>query len=271
MFYSDYHLHSSISFDGNNDMEEIIKESLKKGLREIVFTEHLDYREDYYVLPLPNFEYYFARYDELKKKYEGQLIIKKGLELGLQPELQEKIENMIENYNFDFIIGSSHIVNEIDFVDKIYFENKSKYEAYQEYFEEVLECVNKYNNFDVYGHLDFIKRYGIYENNEIDYNKHEDVIRDILKLLIHKGKGIEVNTSGYKYKLNCLHPNDFILKIYKELGGEIITIGSDSHDLIHITDQFDIVYDTLMRLGYKYFATFDKRKPLFNSLNKFKY
>ncbi len=269
MFYSDYHLHSTLSFDGKSEMEAMIKEAIKKGLEEIVFTEHLDYRENNYILPLPDFEKYFNKFEKMKKKYAEKIILKKGLELGLQPELQEKIENMIKDYEFDFIIGSSHIVNEVDFVDKVYFENKTKQEAYDEYFFEVLECVEKYNDFDVYGHLDFIKRYGIYDNNEIEYKKHHDVLKKILQNLIYKGKGIEVNTSGYKYGLNCLHPSNYILKLYKELGGEIITVGSDSHETIHIADSFDIAYEMLQQMGFKYFYTFENRKPVPKTIKKF--
>jgi len=254
MYYSDYHIHSNISFDGNFEMEDIIKESIKKGLKEIAFTEHLDYREDKYILPLPDFKAYFEKYEMLKEKYKKQIIIKKGLELGLQPELKDKIQNQIKNYEFDFVIGSTHIINNIDFVDTIYFSNKTKFEAYNEYFEEILESIEYFDDFDVYGHLDFIKRYGIYGDNSIDYDKYEFVLREILKKLIEKDKGIEINTSGYKYNLNCFHPSYEILKLYKELGGEIITIGSDAHHLIHIADHFDKPYEILKELGYKYFT-----------------
>lgn len=269
MYYSDYHIHSNISFDGNFEMEDIIKESIKKGLKEIVFTEHLDYREDKYILPVPDFEEYFKKYEILKEKYKKDIIIKKGLELGLQPELKDTIQNKIKNYEFDFIIGSTHIINTIDFVDTVYFANKTKYESYNEYFEEILESIECFDNFDVYGHLDFIKRYGIYGDNNIEYDKHEIIIKKILQALIDKGKGIEINTSGYKYKLNCFHPSYEILKMYKKLGGEIITIGSDAHHLIHIADHFDKPYQILQELGYKYFTIYDKRKPVFKKLNEF--
>jgi len=270
LFYSDYHIHSNISFDGNFDMEDIIKESINKGLKEIMFTEHLDYREHEYILPLPNFSQYFSKYEKLREKYNNSIIIKKGLELGLQPELKDKIEFQIKNLNFDFIIGSTHIINNVDFVDKVYFENKTKYEAYNEYFEEILESIELFNDFDVYGHLDFIKRYGIYENNEIDYDEHEKIIEKILNELIKKGKGIEINTSGFKYGLNCFHPSVDILKKYKKLGGKILTIGSDAHHLIHLADNFEIVYNTLKELDYKTFTIFEKRNPIFKSIDEFK-
>ena len=88
----------------------------------------------------------------------------------------------------------------------------------------------------------------------------------ILKYLIEHGKGIELNTSGLKYGLPFAHPHSDILKRYRELGGEIITVGADGHKPEHIAYDFDKVSGILKDCGFKYYTEFSERKPHFKQL-----
>ncbi|MCI1931048.1 MAG: histidinol-phosphatase HisJ family protein, partial [Clostridia bacterium] len=144
-----------------------------------------------------------------------------------------------------------------------FFEGKSKHQAYTDYFEEVLSNVKNYDFFNVYGHIDFINRYGSYEDKTMDYYEFKSLTDEILKTIISKGKGIEINTSGYRYGLGHPHPQFELIKRYKELGGEIITVGSDAHKPEQITFKFDKAYEMLKEAGFKYITLFTDRKPEF--------
>ena len=109
---------------------------------------------------------------------------------------------------FDFVIGSSHVVHGIDPYYPKYYEGRSEKTAYREYFESILENLNTYSDFDVYGHLDYVVRYGPDHNRFYTYEAYADIIDEILRKLISMGKGIEVNTAGFKYGLG--HPNPYL-------------------------------------------------------------
>ena len=114
--------------------------------------------------------------------------------------------------------------------------------------------------------LDIIKNNDIIDIIKYINKKNQDLIDEILKTLISKGKGIEINTSGYRYKEDRFYPCTDVVKRYFELGGEIITIGSDSHIKEYITMDFDIVYEFLKSIGVKYICGFDKLNPVFKKL-----
>ena len=172
---------------------------------------------------------------------------------------------MVKQYPFDFIIGSSHITCKKDMaMDKSFFEGYTRNEAYLRYFKEVLENIKLYDNeFDVYGHIDYVVRYGNYAEKKIDYEEFREILDKILINLIKKDKGIEINTSGIRYGLGSPHPNIDIIKRYKELGGKIITIGSDAHKIEDLGKDFDIAYNMLKEADFREVAIYHNRKPEF--------
>ena len=144
-----------------------------------------------------------------------------------------------------------------------FFEGRSEDEAHQEYFESILECVKETPYFDVYGHLDYVVRYGPTKNQNYSYQKHADIIDRILRTIVESGKGIELNTSGFRSGLGQPNPCVDILKRYKELGGEIITVGSDAHKPEHVGADFDKACTILKDCGFQYYTIFEKRAPEF--------
>lgn len=128
------------------------------------------------------------------------------------------------------------------------------------YFKEVLQNIKIYDEFDVYGHIDYIVRYGGYPEKVIKYKDYQEILDEILITLIQRGKGIEINTSGFRYGLNAPHPNQEILARYKNLGGKMITIGSDAHKTEDMCADFDKATEILKEMGYKEYAVFEKRK-----------
>ncbi len=269
MIYTDYHLHTTFSHDGISTMEQQIQNAIQKRLKEICFTEHYDIYDGLENNTLETIEVsnYVEKFERYKEKYKNQISLKLGIEIGLQPDIKETITNMVKQYPFDFIIGSSHITCKKDIaMDASFFEGLTQKEAYTKYFREVLENVQLYDEFDVYGHIDYVIRYGGYGEKIIKYNDYKEILDEILIHIINKGKGIEINTSGYRYGLGSPHPNKEILTRYKELGGKIITIGSDAHKIEDMCSDFDKVTELLKQIGYKNYTIFEKREPKFIQL-----
>ena len=263
MFLADYHLHTSFSPDSEAPMEAMILTAINKGLSEIAITDHVDFDFKHYTAP--DYDAYIPYFNDLKAKYQDKISIILGAEIGLENNWADNINDFTSKYSFDFIIGSSHSTSTMDlYFDRLkYFENKSKKQAYSTYFEEMLKNINTCNDFNVYGHLDFISRYGIYEDNSLNYSDYADIIDQCLTSLISKNKGIEINTSGFKYGINDNYPSVDIIKRYKELGGSIITVGSDSHNPEYVGSHIDAAYQILKNAGYNYVTTFKDQKPNF--------
>lgn len=267
MIKYDYHIHSEFSGDSRENLENIVQKAMKLGLKEIAITDHLEYD----ILDLPSewqidLDRYVEKILKLKEENRDKINVKLGLEVGIQPHTKEYLENLISKYPFDFVIGSSHGIDRIDLAWGILQERFTKQEMQRYYFENVLKNVEIYDKFSVYGHLDFITRYGGEKFRGLNITENMDIIEEILKKLIHKGKGIEINTSGIRYKEDRFYPCTDILKRYKELGGEILTIGSDAHIKDNIALDFDGAESILEKLGIKYITTFENMKPVFKKI-----
>lgn len=263
----DTHMHTSFSGDSDAAPESMIGRAIRLGLPGICITDHLDYdypdEPDLFLLDL---EKYADSVKNLQEQYIEQIPVRFGIELGLQPHLAKTHHNLFTQYDFDFVIGSSHVVHGTDPYYPAYYEGRTETAAYQEYFDSILENIAAFDEFDVYGHLDYVVRYGPNKNTDYSYEKYRDIIDEILKALIRKGKGIEVNTSGFKYGLGHPNPTEDILKRYRDLGGEIITIGSDGHKPEHIAYAFEKVPEILKNCGFNYYTVFKKREPEFVKL-----
>lgn len=263
MFW-DQHMHCNFSGDSDALPEDMIKAGIAHGLSGICFTDHLDY--DYPEEPnifLLDFDNYFKVLSDLKEKYAAKISVNIGIELGLQIQAAGQNLAVAEKYPFDFIIGSSHVVNHMDPYYPEFFAGRDEDAAYMEYFESVLENINSDVDFDVYGHIDYVVRYGPNKNAFYTYEKFKDIIDEILTQLISKGKGIEVNTGGFKYGLGHPNPTEDIIKRYRELGGEIITMGADAHVPEYVAYEFDKTAQIIKNCGFKYYTVFKNRKAEF--------
>ena len=265
----DCHMHSDFSGDSDTPMENLIQQAIQKGLQGICITEHLDHdfpaNSDNTSFDLDVRSYRETLFS-LREKYAGQLDIRFGVELGLQPHLKDFSEGLLLVTPFDFVIGSSHLVHGRDPYYPEYFEGREEAACYREYFESILENISAFSGMDVYGHLDYIVRYGPNKNRDYSYRKYQDVLDEILHVIIEKGLGIELNTGGYHYGLGEPNPCTEILKRYREMGGEIITIGSDAHKTEKIAFDFDKAAAVLENCGFQYYTVFQNRKPEFLKL-----
>ena len=281
MIRSDNHIHSYYSTDSEASMTDIIEEARHMGFESICFTDHMDYNFPS-VTEIPDFVFDMNKYTSeisLLDIENPDINIRKGVELGLKEDVVKKCLELTKNYSLDFVIGSTHLVDNIDPYDDEYWVDKTERKAITRYYETTLNNLSLGIDFDVYGHIDYIIRYtpkmkilrskGL---NDEEYSTeclmpYLDIIEEILKKIINLGKGIEVNTAGLKYGLCHPNPNEKILKLYHELGGEIITIGSDAHEPKHIGYEFDVIPDMLKACGFKYYTEFKNRKPVMITLD----
>ncbi len=269
---ADYHVHSDFSGDSKAPMEQMIERAIELGLRKLCFTDHMDY--DYPHTGEISFvfdpEAYVAKLSKLKKKYEKQIELLMGIELGLQPQVTQEVAALMNSYEFDFAIGSSHVVDYVDPYFPQYWEGRSKEEGIRRYFESIRDNCKLFKDyFYVYGHLDYIIRYAPSADGskaDYDYKDYAELLDDVLTTILSCGKGIELNTAGLKYGLGYAHPKFQLLKRYRELGGEILTIGSDAHKPEHLCYDFAVVPELLKSAGFRYYTTFVKGKPIFEKL-----
>lgn len=260
----DYHFHTCFSGDSEASVHDMLNSAVNLGLKEICITDHLDYHyPDTPAYFLFDIDEYFSVLSNIKESYRGKLDVRIGVEFGLQPDLGEKLSQISSRYPFDFIIGSSHVVQHIDPYYPKYWESKTIEEGISQYFYTIIENLKTCKDFDVYGHLDYIIRYAPVPALEYSFDTYQPLLDKCLKALIENGIGIEMNTSGFKYGLNQPHPSVDILKRYREFGGEIITLGSDAHSPEHIAYAFDKAIKILKDCGYSYIAAYKNRKPEF--------
>jgi len=259
---ADYHMHSSFSEDSTYPMEAVILKAISEGLDEICFTEHIDYGMA--AIVCCDCEAYYREYKRCAELYKDRIAIKFGIEYGMQTTTVPEFQKNFDSYPYDFVILSCHQVDSQEFWRQDFQRGKSRAEFNERYYREILNVMQMYEDYSVLGHLDVIRRYdeaGSYSSLAVN-----DIITEILTYAIAHGKGIEVNTSSFRYGLTDLTPSRDILKRYRELGGTIITIGSDAHEADHVGYKIQYVQEELKRLGYTHIHTFEKMKPIAHPL-----
>ena len=259
----DFHLHSRLSFDTEEDPVEILKAAENMGLREICFTDHYDHcsekdgHHDIFTI-----EDYILNYGNLTSK---KLKLRKGVEFGLTTWNKQEAEHFLGLWDFDFVIGSVHYAGGYDPYFEQFWQGITFEEAIQKYLKQVLDCVKIHDNFDVLGHLTYVcKSEHNPTHSGVSYEEVKDITDEILKILVDKGKGIEVNTSGVDRVGDFLPSLDYV-KRFRELGGEIVTIGSDAHDRTRVGQYTKEALEMIGKV-FPYVCTFEKRKPVFHKL-----
>ena len=260
--YTDYHLHSSFSDDSLTPMEDMVRRAITLGLDEICFTEHVDYG----VNTVVNCDYpsYLSKLAEMREKYCGQITIRAGIEFGVQLETIPQFTAAFQSYPFDFVIYSCHQINNQEFWRNEFQQGKTQAEYQTAYYNAIYNVMRQYKFYSVLGHLDVIKRYdpcGDYPDEKI-----LPLAEKIMRQAIADGKGIEVNTSTLRYGMPGTFPSRPLLELYHDLGGRILTIGSDSHDTAHLADLIPEVQGMLKEIGFREICTFEHMEPVFHKL-----
>ena len=261
---ADCHMHTGFSSDSDAAPEAMAAQAVKLGMERICITDHFD-------MDYPGGEFqldtdvYWRKLEELREQYGGKLEIRRGVELGLQPHLGERIREYAKSRPFDYIIGSVHLVRGLDPYDREQYPGTDG-ELYREYFQCTLENLRSTGGFQALGHLDYVVRYGYTKEKEYSYAAYGELIDEILRELIHRGIALEINSGGLKYGLGFANPHPDVLRRYRELGGELLTVGSDAHRPEHVGYGFRQVRDMLLDCGYAYYTEFSGGKPAFLKL-----
>ncbi len=275
--YADYHVHTEFSDDSVYPLEDVIQDAIRMNLDEICITDHVDYGIKYdwdsgqEIMyrngeTLANVDYprYIAAIKDLQCRYADKIMIKIGLEFGIQIHTIPQFETLFQRFPFDFIILSIHQVEDKEFWTQDFQEGKTQQEYNERYYEEMLNVVRKYKNYSVLGHMDLITRYD--RNGVYPFERIKPFVEEILKIVIKDGKGIELNTSYHRYGLEDTTPSVEIFRLYRELGGSIITIGSDSHKPDHLGTYIRDAKRFLKNLGFNFFCTYERMKPVYHEI-----
>lgn len=209
---ADYHVHTEFSNDSIYPMEEVVKDAISLGIKDICFTDHVDYgpyrdwddprgiqyrpgdegEPEQVALTNVDYKKYFSMIEKMREKYREKIAIKAGLEFGVQTHTIPEYEKLFRSYPFDFIILSIHQAGDQEFWTNEYQSGRTQQEYNEGYYKELLSVVQNYHNYSVLGHMDLIVRYDSY--GVYPFEKLKPLLTEILKTVIADGKGIEVNT-----------------------------------------------------------------------------
>ena len=255
----DYHLHSEFSFDSSEKIENLCKKAIEEGISEIAITDHaeLPLRES---APWPDFVKREKIIKECSEKYSDKLIIRNGIEVG-QPWHSREMESLLTSYHPDFIIASVHELDGFPDPRTIKYTGEMIPSFVDAYLEQ-MTLMAENCDYDVLGHVTYLFRF-FPENLAAEYTPEFFLkkYKELFRAVISRGKGIEVNCSGLRMPtIRNLLPSLQILRLYRELGGEIVTVGSDGHSCRSAFSGLEEGYKALRDAGFTSAACFEERK-----------
>lgn len=261
MLQQDYHVHCSNSPDSSEPLEEICKGATAGGLKEIMVTDHYEMFTDAYGCDSFRPEYLdhaFQVMTACREQFQDRLYVGFGIELGQWQLQQEAARQVVETYPFDFVIASYHKMDDVDLKYYRYQELDTK-KLCRRYLEGLL-TIAQTGDFDCMGHLDLIKRYAAGQGVSIRVEDEEELVREILKTLVKRDKGLELNTSGLRQSVGEPFPSRKILTWYREAGGRILTVGSDAHRRADVGAGRSQAEQLLLEVGFTEITYFRGRK-----------
>ena len=265
----DTHTHCKHSHDGREEPAAIIERAIELGMEYVAITDHYDAE----LTLLPEFAFirqidldgHFKELYKLKEKYAEKIQVGVGVECGYMKEADELYLRALAPYDIDITINSVHTVEYEDCYLKSYFDKRTKHAAYEAYLKAVRESLDCPYHYDSVGHIGYVVRKSVYPDKNLYYADHADLIDDILKTIIAKGKALEINSQSKGTAYDFLPTKEILLR-YKELGGELLTFGSDAHLLERLGEKFSLVADYLKSIGFKYVFKYLRHKPVATEL-----
>lgn len=257
----DSHTHSDNSHDGHAPISLMCEVAASKELMGFAITDHCECDD-----PKLNMINRFAavQFEILKAQasFRDQMTVTCGIELGQAVYAPDVAEALLAKYKFDFVLASLHNnPGEVDFCH-VDFRGKDIHQLLSAYYDNVLKLA-QWNKFDSLAHLTYPLRYiQGFQKIPVDMQPYDEVIREILKTIAQNGKAIEINTSTLGQDLGMTMPSLDYVKLFKELGGEYVTIGSDAHWAKHIGSYLDVGMDMLKEAGFEYLTVFRRREPM---------
>lgn len=259
----DYHMHSVVSFDGHNTGMELAAAARERGLKEICFTDHVDFVPR---APVQTMVFDVRRYNQEYDFLEVPgLKIRRGMEFGLTEGNQSLLLQRLSQRHYDFVLGSVHFVDGVDVYFQEYWQDKIPAQAQRRFLEQTLAMVQAHQDFDVLAHMTFLMKSPYNPvRSPLSREAHREIIDEILRILAQKGKGLEMNTSGVDRSVGFLPTIDFFRR-FKELGGRIVTVGSDAHRTDRVGQYCGEAAKMLGEI-FGYVCTFQDRQPIFHKM-----
>ncbi|MGN0812796.1 MAG: histidinol-phosphatase HisJ family protein [Candidatus Coproplasma sp.] len=260
----DVHLHTKFSFDSEEEPEKYIKKAIEYGVKTIGFSEHYDF--DAFLdgekdITLADLYGYTENINKLKINHP-EIEILQGVEFGYRKEAVPQYEKLLSQYSFDYVINSLHTLKgRGDCYHDRFFEGRPLKDSYTDYFKGVLESINADYDYQIVGHIGYVCRYRKGEGSQIVYSHFAEIIDEILKAIIAKDKCLEINTSNGVSGCTFLPDKDIITR-YIELGGKLLSFGSDAHRVERYYNGADLLKDFLRQSGVKELYYYKKRRPV---------
>jgi len=256
----DYHVHTEASCDCQATMVEMGRSAVQRGIAEIAFTDHFDPKPEDLCYGYYRPERYFAALEAARREFAPQgLTIRAGVELGEYHLFHADMAPVLAAWPYDFVLGSLHWVGDQIVFDEGYFRAHGPHDSFARYFTE-LERLARFGGFDVLSHPDVVKRVGYGAVGGFDICQWEDLVRPVWRACIENGIGIEINTSSLRSSVGEVHPVPASLCWYRAMGGEILTIGSDSHRPGHVGAGLEVALDVARAAGFTRLASFEGRR-----------
>ena len=271
---ADYHVHTGFSDGSVCPLEQVAHDALRLNLDEVCFTEHVDYGvkpewdhpegarfEDGHPVTNCPYEAYLEELGRVRDQLGDRICLRAGLELGVQTTTLDQNRALARRLadRLDFVICSIHQVGNLEYWNGDFQRGRSQREIHDAYYGELLGVVESFRDYSVLGHLDLIRRYDPF--GDYPFENVRDVVAEILRRVIADGKGIEVNTSGIRYGLGGFQPSRQVLELYRDLGGTVVTVGSDSHAPEHLGSYLRLAYRELEELGFAGVSTYEAGEP----------
>lgn len=270
----DYHTHTLHSIDARGSVPELVEVAQACGITELAVTDHVDFvpsdESCGFFRPME----YLEDVKAIQAKPGTGVNVLSGIELGIEPlylDQAKKVAGMLFYRQLDFVIGSIHAVDGV-LLGQSYYANRSRRQAFVDYLTDLKKAVEEttaLHLFDVVGHFDLVKRYAPagFVNGWLD--EATDVVEDVLRAIINSGVGLEVNVSGLRQAPKEQFPGLAVLRMYRQLGGEIVTVGSDSHTPLTLSQSVPLLekgLEVVREAGFKYICSFRQRRPRFLAL-----
>lgn len=258
----DMHTHTDNSFDGNHSTVYMCEAACNKGLRAIAFTDHCEV-DAFDASGERNVRQAFFEIAKARSAFMGKLLVLNGIELGQPAYDTVTAEKILSSQKFDVVIGSVHNLRKRE--DFYYIEDFSQINiksTMKEYFDEILTML-EWGNFDILAHLTYPFRYLYSKNNIIvDINEYKPQVDEILKLTAEKNIALEINAAGLRQPINRLSPEKETVSRFKELGGKLVSVGSDAHYAQHIAVGIKDAMAVAKSAGFDCVTLFQKRQPV---------
>lgn len=259
-FCADYHVHTRQSHDGQASVREQCLRAVEIGLTEIGFAEHKDFDPADPVVDHFVYDRYIAEVERARAEFDGALVIRLGIEVDYQQWFVDEIARFLKQHPFDYVIGSVHYAGHAMLMTPAYTEGRSAYEAYRLYYQAVRDSVIS-GLIDIVGHLGYANKRGVGAYGPFDPMPYRDMLSGVFEEMVRRGVALEINTAGLRQATGDLYPCANHLHLYREQGGSLLTIGSDSHRPADLALGYNAAVAAARDAGFSELTCYADRTP----------